>query len=219
MSTAVITMIDRATIDLINEEHELCERASQDALGHAIEAGKLLTEVKAQLNHGEWLPWIDENFTGSERTAQIYMQVAGKQEVLNTQTSALLSIAGALEQISEPKPKPQPKPAPVQESPVTDPPPSIDQLRPDNSESSPELERRRVEAQTRNEQESTWNDIQRRKLANVRERLEDVLLRLEGLEHTSSLTRASIGEILRGQGVVTHEIVKGLEDLAFSFDK
>jgi hypothetical protein len=41
-----------------------------------IEAGKLLLEIKSELNHGEWLPWLREHFDLSERTARNYMTVA-----------------------------------------------------------------------------------------------------------------------------------------------
>jgi hypothetical protein len=58
-------------------EHALAaEKAWRDALGHAIAAGEKLIEAKSLVKHGEWLPWLRENFPGGERTAQNYMKLA-----------------------------------------------------------------------------------------------------------------------------------------------
>ncbi|MCZ6653209.1 MAG: DUF3102 domain-containing protein [Planctomycetota bacterium] len=57
----------------INEEHAKAEAAMRDGLSHAVEAGKLLIEAKAQHKHGGWLKWLAANFTSTPRTAQNYM--------------------------------------------------------------------------------------------------------------------------------------------------
>lgn len=45
--------------------------------GHAfLEIGKRLNEAKAQLPHGEWLPWLREKVDISERSAQDFMRLA-----------------------------------------------------------------------------------------------------------------------------------------------
>ncbi len=59
-----------------NEEHALARQAGESMLEHAMRAGEALTEAKAQLPHGEWLPWLAANFDASEATAERYMQVA-----------------------------------------------------------------------------------------------------------------------------------------------
>ena len=38
--------------------------------------GNLLIEAKDKVAHGEWLPWLKENFGGSESSAQNYMSAA-----------------------------------------------------------------------------------------------------------------------------------------------
>jgi hypothetical protein len=43
---------------------------------HAMAAGDLLLEAKLRLKHGEWLPWLAEHRSMSERTAQRYMRLA-----------------------------------------------------------------------------------------------------------------------------------------------
>ncbi len=60
----------------INAEHRACETAFRAGLAHAVRAGELLMEARALCPHGTWLPWVRENFEGSERLAQGYMQVA-----------------------------------------------------------------------------------------------------------------------------------------------
>ena len=43
---------------------------------HARHAGELLLAAKAQLSHGEWLPWLEANCQVSARSAQGYMRLA-----------------------------------------------------------------------------------------------------------------------------------------------
>ena len=38
--------------------------------------GNCLIEAKAQLSHGEWLPWLSENLNLSDRVAQHLMLIA-----------------------------------------------------------------------------------------------------------------------------------------------
>ena len=40
-----------------------------------IQIGEWLSEAKARLNHGQWLPWLKTEFGGAERTAQNFMAV------------------------------------------------------------------------------------------------------------------------------------------------
>ena len=44
-------------------------------VGDLIEIGGLLTESKADLGHGNWLPWLEQEFGWSDSTALRYMQV------------------------------------------------------------------------------------------------------------------------------------------------
>jgi hypothetical protein len=41
-----------------------------------IDIGRLLTEANQQLDHGQWLPWLKENFAGCASTAHNYMAAA-----------------------------------------------------------------------------------------------------------------------------------------------
>lgn len=96
------TVDDLATA--INCEHDACGRAASDALAHARRAGELLAEVKKQLLHGDWLPWLAEHCpTISTRTAQAYMRVAAHWPELeaNTQRVAHLPFRQALALLAE----------------------------------------------------------------------------------------------------------------------
>jgi len=81
-----------------NREHAHCKAAFSDAVEHALAAGRLLLEAKVAVAHGEWLPWIEQNFDGGTRTAQGYMRLA--RDSANAQRLAHLGIAGALRELS-----------------------------------------------------------------------------------------------------------------------
>jgi Protein of unknown function (DUF3102) len=82
-----------------NREHRLVGEAATSALEHAIRAGEALRAAKAQVEHGGWLPWLEENFDGSERTAQLYMQVAANPQRVADLDAGDLSLRAAAKQL------------------------------------------------------------------------------------------------------------------------
>jgi len=94
----------------INHHHRACEAAMNRGLDHALQAGRLLIEAKAQVNHGGWLPWLKENFVGSDRTAQIYMRVADRWPEIEAkaQEPTLLTLDAASRLLTTPKAGPGP---------------------------------------------------------------------------------------------------------------
>lgn len=74
----------------IKAEHE----ATESSVQHAIRAGELLLEAKVLVKHGEWLPWLKQHCSISERTAQLYMRCAKQKDVIvaNTQDVADLTL-------------------------------------------------------------------------------------------------------------------------------
>jgi hypothetical protein len=92
----------------INEAHRAGDSAALSALKHYRQAGELLNEVKASLPHGDFGPWLEANFEGSERTAQAYMRLAKNWAALSTnpQHVAGLTLRAALAELSEPKEAP-----------------------------------------------------------------------------------------------------------------
>ena len=61
---------------IANREHALARQSGESMIEHAILAGEALLKAKAKEKHGDWLPWLEANFDGSERIAQMYMSVA-----------------------------------------------------------------------------------------------------------------------------------------------
>jgi Protein of unknown function (DUF3102) len=84
----------------IRNEVEAAESAWQDAVGHAIRAGELLIEAKAQVKHGEWLSWLEANFPGfSGRSASNCMRLARNRDVV----AHLPTIREAVAELTAPK--------------------------------------------------------------------------------------------------------------------
>jgi hypothetical protein len=68
----------------IVREVAAADRAGAAYHDHARAAGAALIEAKAQVRHGEWLPWLAENCGLTERTAQHWMRFArGEVETLD----------------------------------------------------------------------------------------------------------------------------------------
>ncbi len=93
-------LVDYATT--ANKEHELVRQSGESMVDHAVRAGGALLAAKALVDHGNWLPWLEANFNGSDRTANVYMQISA-----NPQRAADLqepSLRKALEVVSVPPP-------------------------------------------------------------------------------------------------------------------
>jgi hypothetical protein len=69
----------------IRAEHEATSEALKSSVEHGIAAGELLVEAKAKVPHGQWLPWLRDNCSISERTAQLYMRCAKNRTAIETQ--------------------------------------------------------------------------------------------------------------------------------------
>jgi len=52
-------------------------------MAHYHNAGVMLLEAKAQVKHGEWIRWVEQNFTMSYTTAVVYMRLAQKDSSLS----------------------------------------------------------------------------------------------------------------------------------------
>lgn len=79
---------------MANRFHAEVEAAGQSMLVAAWRAGQALLSAKALCEHGEWLPWLEANFHGSARTAQVYMQLA--REATNPQRAAYLDLSQSI---------------------------------------------------------------------------------------------------------------------------
>jgi hypothetical protein len=69
--TAIAQRNDAFLTDHANRIRKLGKRVVSDA----IEIGKLLSECKDRLEHGEWLPWLKREFSWSDRHARNFMKL------------------------------------------------------------------------------------------------------------------------------------------------
>ena len=89
----------------INAEHKRAEQSAKNAIAHALKAGELLIAAKSKVEHGEWLPWLEQHCTVSERTAQAYMRIAKewpKLDAPKAQRVADLSFRETLKALAAP---------------------------------------------------------------------------------------------------------------------
>jgi hypothetical protein len=96
-----MTTIDRSNslTDLaarIKTEHEIVEKHLRKGVERAVEAGKLLIEAKAQLKHGQWLPWLRDHCGIPDRTARHYMRLAKHEAEIGNLADLTLEQAVAL---------------------------------------------------------------------------------------------------------------------------
>ena len=93
--------IDLQLLAEIRQLHSDIQDAARTSLAKAIRIGGLLSEIKAGLQHGEWLPWLEANAPFSERTAQNYLKCHDERERLKSANVADLS--GAYLLLAQPK--------------------------------------------------------------------------------------------------------------------
>lgn len=97
-----------ALADRINEAQVHIARAWSDTLGHAKEAGELLTQAKKLAGHGNWEAWLQGNCHVSVSMARKYMQLAKEWPRLveaNQEPVADLGIKDALKLLAKPRPQ------------------------------------------------------------------------------------------------------------------
>jgi hypothetical protein len=100
LSNSLIDLAERIKIELAGIRRGLL---------HALAAGELLTEAKAQLPHGQWESWL-ATIDLPPRTAQHYMRLAKHADVIKSANVADLTVTYALRMLAPPNPEPEPKP-------------------------------------------------------------------------------------------------------------
>jgi len=82
------------------------------SLGLAKDIGELLIEAKVIVDHGRWTDWLQGSFPGSPTTAEAYMRIAKKWDVIESKTTetADLTLDAALKLLAKPKPEPKTEP-------------------------------------------------------------------------------------------------------------
>jgi hypothetical protein len=121
MSTQLVSQ-DKVTKVLCM--HSEIVAASRGTLEKAIKLGGLLCEMREGIDHGGWLPWIEQNISEiPERTVQRYIQLWENRESIREQLQirrddgfeGLPTIQDALALIQKPRAIPVSRPAPVKE--------------------------------------------------------------------------------------------------------
>lgn len=85
--------IERGRISEIITLHNEVAGYLRMSVEKAIRIGELLTEQKAGLQHGEFLPWIKANLPFTDRTARNYMAFYSNRNLLKTENVSDLSSA------------------------------------------------------------------------------------------------------------------------------
>lgn len=70
--------------DRANEEHRLTLEAAKDMITHAITAGEILNEIRERIPWGEWMEWVEREFSGSVSNANFYRRLALNASLVRT---------------------------------------------------------------------------------------------------------------------------------------
>ncbi len=87
-----LSRLDNTLATEINVEHQAAYAKAGEALQHARRAGELLVQVKAEVGHGAWLPWLKAHCSFSERTAQGYMRLTQGWEALQAKSATVADL-------------------------------------------------------------------------------------------------------------------------------
>jgi hypothetical protein len=66
----------------VNRIHEKLHASLRTSLTEAVEAGKILTAVKAELSHGQFTAWVEKNIKCSRQTTASYMRLYENRAML-----------------------------------------------------------------------------------------------------------------------------------------
>jgi hypothetical protein len=84
MSEIILTDLPTETLaEMAAEKAALVEQHGRKTVQAAIDCGRYLTEIKSRLGHGEWLPWLEENWQYSVMRASQFMKLANLNTSLN----------------------------------------------------------------------------------------------------------------------------------------
>jgi hypothetical protein len=62
--------------EMANEAAAACEASGRKTVEHAATCGRALLAIKAQLRHGEWGQWLEDNFHQTQKRAEQFMEIA-----------------------------------------------------------------------------------------------------------------------------------------------
>jgi hypothetical protein len=95
-------IVTTTTVERIQILAAELETLGKTALVKAVEAGNLLRECKAGIAHGQWIPWLESNFTFADRTARRWMKLAEDMETGKLKSDTVSNLAEAYRITTEP---------------------------------------------------------------------------------------------------------------------
>ncbi len=82
-----------SALEEITRLHQEILSAARTSLEKAIRVGELLSTIKGNLKHGEWLPWLAANVPFTDRTARNYLRVFQNRDRLKSESVSDLADA------------------------------------------------------------------------------------------------------------------------------
>jgi hypothetical protein len=86
----------------INQLHDKLFGIAKTSLETAIHIGELLTRQKAELGHGNWLPWCELYLRFSDRTASKYISLYNDRDRIKSELGSDLGVNEAYRLLSQP---------------------------------------------------------------------------------------------------------------------
>ena len=215
MSTAIITVIEQEVIEQLNAAHAVARHHESEWGQAAWHAGKILVDVKEQLSHGEFGPWLEKYFDGSRSSAEQYMRLA--RRYANPQlVTEMGGQKKALEAVATPRPKPESAPEPEPYEPLA----QVHSIEDIRGERSPALEQRLAETRAAKlEQEPLWSSMNERKFARTQEDLDRLLTDYAMIPCLADLGPRGVARKLRAVELGLREAATAISNLAFEFEK
>lgn len=100
MNEIILTNLPTETLAaMAAEKAKLVEQHGRKTVQAAIDCGRYLIEIKSRLGHGEWLPWLEENWQYSRVWATQFMRLANDNGTYHLENAS--SINEALRMIGE----------------------------------------------------------------------------------------------------------------------
>lgn len=87
----------------VNDLHLEIMAIGKTMIDKAIEIGGILSEIKGELKHGEWMPWVKDNLPFGIGQAQRYMKAYRYRDQLNASSETHLT--AAMKALAEPRGK------------------------------------------------------------------------------------------------------------------
>ena len=200
----------------INVEHRAVEETSRGALAHAFEAGRLLLKAKAELHanqgYGNWGAWLADNVECSDRTAQLYMQIASSPQLEDPQRVAELSLRAAAREVAKPRTTSVSDVAGLMRS--------LNTSTEAGNETMADVGERidRARERLRADAAVAWTSQQERKMRRAQDLLKDATDKV-GEAGRESLSFAGVAGLLKQAALSTRHAASVLDELAATFER